>query len=215
LAEGGAGYSKIVSLGGEIICLLNDLLPNKMILINVDQMFTSPMKILNAPVTNRTAFAVASLNETAFVLMGGYSTDGDLVQELDKDTFISIIEYGRSIPMKSSQVESIVYGIVSGISFLLLITSVLLCVKYRANGLKNEIGAFDIQSNVTDIMLATQKTFSSENSSTNSTKRQTVNSNQSTNYSQISTGHTLSPTNTDISIPGYKKYQYGVDFMVD
>lgn len=95
LAEGGAGYSKIVSLGGEIICLLNDLLPNKMILINVDQLLTSPMKILNAPVTNRTAFAVASLNETAFVLMGGYSTDGDLVQELDKDTFISTYKYNR------------------------------------------------------------------------------------------------------------------------
>jgi hypothetical protein len=66
--EGSGGYSRIISLEGEVLCILNANFQNAVIVLDIGLMQSFPLSISNLPGNlKRTAFSIAPLNSTDYI----------------------------------------------------------------------------------------------------------------------------------------------------
>jgi hypothetical protein len=181
------GFTKIISLGGELVSIVNRNIG--ILLLNLEEMQTYPLE----PVTSftRTSFAIVPLNETSFLVIGGYDVHGNRVAELGKDKILVRITFSNI-----SSSSNLIRIIISVISILtVMVITVVIYLRYRYGVVQPENNR-DIEIKVEEVDC---------NDKFNSTVPST-----------FFDSKTYSATrNTNLSIPGYRKYECGVDFLID
>lgn len=85
--DGNWGYTRMINLGGEILGVLNGNLKTQIMAVDLDSMISYPFKIINLPDNlRRTAFGIAELNSTDFLIYGGYNIHGNVINGLNPNT---------------------------------------------------------------------------------------------------------------------------------
>jgi hypothetical protein len=198
--RGGAGFTKIISLGGEIVCLMN----NQIVVLNIDNLKVSPMKIINSLAANRTGFSLVRLDESSLLIIGGYNY-AEEIKELD--SFLSIITFSVEIPTNNNPIILII-----SIASSALLMTALLGVKYRKKVFKKFIRTSNGSKQA-------EKSFENvENIHTEGTKQPLRNENTTESTIQVTKSElTMTLVNTEyagIYTPGYKVVRMGYDFFL-
>jgi hypothetical protein len=101
--ETGGGFSKIVSLGGEKICILNKNIQNELIILDIQNLIYFYVNQANtiSPEVRRNGYGVVSVSNRVLVIVGGYTEEDNKIGEI-KSPFI----YGIHLKDIESNVES-------------------------------------------------------------------------------------------------------------
>jgi hypothetical protein len=126
------GFSKIISLGGEIICILNAAFINQMKIIDFDIMSSYEIHVSGIPAgVTRTGFGIVQANSTEFILYGGYDESGPNPKYISPFNILYQISFSKTYKIDTLRVQShafdstlitgIVVGIVSGIIIIVFV----------------------------------------------------------------------------------------------
>jgi len=123
------GFSKIFSLGGETLGILNTYFEREILILNIDQLTSYRLKINQTENDlNRTAFALSPINSTLIVIFGGYDQTDSKVNSIKEKHMIEILsvqsieveQIDTKLKEPASEIES-VYGSLGGIFMLIII----------------------------------------------------------------------------------------------
>jgi hypothetical protein len=232
------GFSKLIPLGDERLCLFNTYLNDKLIILNFEEMKSYPIRISpNAEsLINRTAFGITALNETSFLIFGGYDQSNSSVNSLEKKDFLRILTFTKennieitggvvgtgNVIVSSLLITTI--GSILGVFLISIVVSVYLKRK-REIYLNNKFELkkpnipnkpIDKLSNPTEIREAEEENIRSvqmcevRGETTTTTNTATSNSTKTRKTATL-----VNNTFDAIYVPGYKLVNFDDDFMLE
>lgn len=76
-------YTKIISLGGELLCVFNRNFKTQMILLDIEGLTSYPLNVIgqNSDIL-REGFGLAPINETTYLVYGGFNSGNERIQDL-------------------------------------------------------------------------------------------------------------------------------------
>jgi hypothetical protein len=91
------GYSKILSIGRELTAVLNTNFPEKILLLDVEEMKSYTVRVSNDFVLDkRIGYGLSSLNSNTFIIGGGYIQSTDLtVSEIAPEYHLCVMTFSR------------------------------------------------------------------------------------------------------------------------
>jgi hypothetical protein len=89
--DGGAGYTKIISMGGELVCVMNNnMLKNQIVLLDIQHMKSFALKNFDQLNGYRTGFDVVPIDQRNLLVIGGFVIHETKVQELEDFNILSM-----------------------------------------------------------------------------------------------------------------------------
>jgi hypothetical protein len=196
------GYSKIVSLGGETLCILNPSFESQMIIIDLEEMISYKVMADGMPEQlKRTAFGIAGSNGRDFIIYGGYNEYDGLVKDISQFDLLVQISFSIGDVPDALNYGTIVGGVVSGI---LVIVSLFLL--YYRIGKRKKIPI----STATSLNYLTESSEALENSRKYFENR-ILNIADDPEF----TATLALPNHTSLCIPAYKLAAFGIDFRTE
>jgi serine/threonine protein kinase len=140
----GGGYSKMVSLEGELISVLNPLASEKVILLDINDMKSYPIIMINDYILDtRVGFGIGALDGRNFIIGGGFNINfpGGELSESAKEYYLCVMTFSNSnLKFGFSTVASPVgfsLGII-GMFLLLVCLTLFLWKKHKLKNNKNK-----------------------------------------------------------------------------
>jgi hypothetical protein len=195
-ASNGGGYSKILRLEGELLCILNPSMPNQMVAINMEKMVSYSLKVF-APIENmqRTGFGIVAINGTDFIIIGGYNEHSGS-QEISPYYMIYQLSFqntGAENSLETVVFSDSIIGVLVAMIILLVIIGFFF--KKRFASLQNE-------------RLVVQELEQFDKAVEENIKNRMLNI-----YNDPEFTATLNlPNEHVLSVPGYRKAEMGKDF---
>lgn len=135
------GFSKILSLGNETVCIMNVYFENQMRILDFNEMSSYEVFIENAPQRSvRTAFGIAGANDNNFIIYGGFDPTDNKISSLTPFNILFQLTFStknhKDKSMESEDMSTIVIG--SSIGGIVCILVLLLYSTKMRQGLKAE-----------------------------------------------------------------------------
>jgi len=201
--ESRGGYSKIISLGNETLCILNEYFKNEMVIIDFDKLTSFDLQTVNKPEqVTRTAFGIVG-NSSNFIIYGGVNHINSKISQITEINLVFQISFGFSaIPQGFEELGMPYYYI-----FLIVIMSVL--VFFGTFYLVHRY----IQGKSLERRLLKQLT--EENIALENSRIQFEKSSLelNTNLKNLNVTATLVFPNSALYVPLYKRREMGVHFL--
>jgi hypothetical protein len=126
------GFSRIVSLGGEVFCIFNSNLQNDMITLDLELMISYPMRVENKIANmKRNGFALSQINGTDIMIIGGFNEYGGGVAELNPYLMTLQISFSHSIiGIDESEAPKEIF-VLSAISVIIVLALIISLLYYK------------------------------------------------------------------------------------
>jgi hypothetical protein len=208
----GGGWSRIISLGRSLICVLNPNMEEQMVLLELSEMVSYPVVTENMPENlRRTGFGIAALNATDFFILGGYHQQGDLINSINPTALFYHLKFGNTIVKEVSSNEVIVVQKVEDVVVIGPLVSVVIAILFiyyihsRASLKKKKI-MFSQKR---------EKELKEFNNALEEARINIENRAQSLAEDPDFTATLALPNQAILSVPGYRNRVFGVDFRVE
>lgn len=206
----GGGYSKIISLGGEKVCIVNDHFPGSIMIVDFEFLsVTIPSTKMSVNDKQRSGYGAISLNGSRIMILGGHYENIAEVSEVDSNLFIEIFSIDNAIISQSNDL-AITLGSTFSVSFAVLGVLALFVFIKKKRSKKQEVkmtptipeptNSFDVEMDV--VVLDNSEGFKASPS-------------KHSNTSTIKSDKTLNPTFSGLYIPAYKTLDLLKDFRID
>lgn len=200
-----SGISKIISLGGELLCILNPYFDTQMVLINLDEMISYNIIVHGMPEKlNRTAFGIVGGQGNDFIVYGGFNEYGGIIKDINVLDILVQLSFSISTDMESQSANSPVI-LATSIGLLSILIFALLYKIFVVRKRKNT-GHPTIQSGVNSVYI------NDPEKALQNAKDYFENRIKNIADNAEFTATLAIPNYSGLSVPAYKLAHYGADF---
>jgi hypothetical protein len=123
------GFSKIILLQDEIVCVLNTGFPNQMRIINFDLMESYDIYVTGIPSgLLRTGYGIVKANGTDFIIYGGYDESGVTPKFISPFNVLFHLSFSSSSEVSNNEMSSLDSVTVTGIVVSIIVSLLLLMI---------------------------------------------------------------------------------------
>jgi hypothetical protein len=200
--SGGGGWSKILSLGGEVLCVLCPNMDSQMMLINFKEMKSYPLEIKN-PIERmeRTAFGISGIGGKNFIIIGGFNQFNNEVKDISPILMVYQLSFSSH---KQSKILETTFAAFGG-AFLFIFVSYILRKSWNTK--RSLVPKPTLEG------LPKGYTQEAEEALSNS-RSFVIEKIQNLHQDPDFTGTLALPNESELSIPLYKKYTLGKDVAI-
>jgi hypothetical protein len=135
----GGGYSKIISLGDELLCILNSKFKYQMILLDINDMVSYDISIFNPKIIHD-GFGIAGFpNGFDFIIYGGFQMSGFRVADINKEGIFYHLSFGLTQANERLSPLSMIIVTTAGVLLIMMISITFIYwsrIKTRQNGVQ-------------------------------------------------------------------------------
>jgi hypothetical protein len=198
------GYSKIVSLGDEVVAIFNPFFETQVIIIDFEKMISYDVQTIGFPeALIRSGFGVAGNNAKDFILYGGYNIYEGKVKDINNFDILAQITF---LNMEFNESQNYTVPLIVGTTVISLVGIVL--ATYYLNRYRRRIKvseSYILEQRRMEYALEVEEAL--ENS-----KKYVENRIANLSADPDFTHTLVPPNNSVLCVPGYKRAKYGTDF---
>jgi hypothetical protein len=158
----GGGFSRIISLGGERLCILNSRMKEGAVMLYLDLLRFYPLNFINNIPSERNGYAIISHDVSNFYLIGGYNENKEVISDVDPKVMV----YRMTFLSKQSYLNDFLITIVILIIVIIILSvlSIIGIYKIRNNDVseKEMKGNFTIPLELSQCQQETTTTMNAE-----------------------------------------------------
>jgi hypothetical protein len=199
------GFSKILKLSDELLCIMNPNFENQMKMLDMKQMRSYDVAVQDLPEDLvRTGFGIAGKNGADFIIYGGFQQKHNGIEKLSSLNILYQLSFINAQLEVSHYSGSQIAGFVSGL-FISLAVFIIFYYKLQSRKIAEQLKKNNIQKKLLE-----ESATALENSKKSFEDRIKHGIND-----DLDTRTLVLPRLSNLSIPAYKMAKFGCDFSTD
>jgi hypothetical protein len=133
------GYSKVISLGNELLAVINSNFSEYVVLLEVQNMYSYSINVINGEAFDRrVAYSIGNINSMNFIVAGGFIQSSENIFELDRQKQFYMMIFSESSPtslqVTSGSTNLVIYTFLS----VVLVITIILNIKLYKERFKSK-----------------------------------------------------------------------------